>query len=175
MRPRCVIVTGRPGSGKSTLAPRLAERLNMPLVSRDAIKEGYIRTQGVGHDDLPPDTNGVVSRLWSEIVVAHLDGNVSVVIEAAFQHPLWAENIDPIRKVSDPTIVLCCVPAEVARRRYEDRAAREPDRAHFHGHATTTKYVEPDLDIPTIRVSTEGDYLPSVDSIAEMILGKSRS
>jgi adenylate kinase family enzyme len=173
MRPRCVIVTGRPGSGKTTLAPRLADRLHLPLVSRDAVKEGYIRTQGIGHDDLPADTNVVVSRLWSDIVMAHLEGNVSIVIEAAFQHQVWAANIERFRRVSEPTMVLCSVPLEVARSRYTQRAETEPDWVHYHGQATSTQYIEPDLDIPTIRVSTEVDYEPSIDSIAETVLRKS--
>lgn len=35
----CVIVTGIPAAGKSTMAARLAQSLNLPLISKDAIKE----------------------------------------------------------------------------------------------------------------------------------------
>jgi len=37
----------------------------MPLVSRDEIKEGYVNTFGVRHDQLPPDTNRMVTDLFS--------------------------------------------------------------------------------------------------------------
>src|SRR2546426_6363156 len=38
-KPKCVIITGQPGSGKTTLAKKLGERLWMPVISRDEIKE----------------------------------------------------------------------------------------------------------------------------------------
>lgn len=84
-KPKCII-TGQPGSGKTTLAKKLGERLWMPVISRDEIKEGYVNTYGVKHDQLPPDTNGLVSELFFGIVNQYLAGHISVVIEAAFQH-----------------------------------------------------------------------------------------
>ena len=56
----------------------------MPVVSRDEIKEGYVNTFGVKHDELPEDTNKVVSTFSFEVVNKNLTNNVSVVIEAAF-------------------------------------------------------------------------------------------
>ncbi len=41
-QPKCIIVTGRPASGKTTLAWILVKKLNLPLISRDALKEGYV-------------------------------------------------------------------------------------------------------------------------------------
>ena len=88
-KPKCIIITGQPGSGKTTLAKKLGERLWMPVISRDEIKEGYVNTYGVKHDQLPPDTNGLVSELFFGIVNQYLAGHISVVIEAAFQHKVW--------------------------------------------------------------------------------------
>ena len=55
-KPKCIIVTGQPGSGKMSLSKRLAERLWMPAISRDEVKEDYVNTHGVKRDQLPPDT-----------------------------------------------------------------------------------------------------------------------
>ncbi len=52
-RPKCIIITGRAGAGKTTLAKKLGEQLWMPVISRDQIKEGYVNTCGVRHDQLP--------------------------------------------------------------------------------------------------------------------------
>src|SRR5437016_11861612 len=78
-KPKCIIITGQSGSGKTTLAKKLGERLWMPVISRDEIKEGYVNTYGVKHDQLPPDTNGLVSELFFGIVNQYLASNISVV------------------------------------------------------------------------------------------------
>src|SRR5688500_9925004 len=85
-KPKCIIVTGRQGSGKTTLAKKLGERLWMPVIHRDEIKEGYVSTFGIKHDELPADTNRVVTDFFFRLVNQYLGGNISVVIEAAFQH-----------------------------------------------------------------------------------------
>src|SRR5215510_12155258 len=106
-KPLCIIITGRPGSGKTTLAKNLGQRLWMPVISRDEIKEGYVNTFGVKHDELPPDTNGVVSDLFFGIVSQYLEANVSVVIEAAFQHNVWELSMPKFLELALPVIVLC--------------------------------------------------------------------
>jgi len=68
----------------------------MPLISRDEIKEGYVNTYGLKHDELPTNTNGLVSELFFGIVNHYLEGNISVVIEAAFQHHVWEPKITKI-------------------------------------------------------------------------------
>lgn len=66
-KPKCIVVTGRPGSGKTTLARKLAEGLWMPKISRDEVKEGYVNTFGMKHEQLqnpPPKTS---FREWTPI------------------------------------------------------------------------------------------------------------
>jgi len=127
-RPKCIIVTGRQGSGKSTLAAKLARALWMPLVSRDEIKEGYVNTQGVRHDELPPDTNRVVTDLFFRLVDEHLAGGVSVVIEAAFQHGVWEHRMAGLVERADVRIVLCTVSTDVAAERSIRRGLEQPER-----------------------------------------------
>jgi adenylate kinase family enzyme len=81
-KPKCIIITGRAESGKTTLAKKLGERLWMPVISRDEIKEGYVNTYGVKHDQLPHDTDGLVSDFFFGIVNQYLAGKISVVMEA---------------------------------------------------------------------------------------------
>ena len=180
-KPKCIIVAGRAGAGKTTLAKRLGERLRMPVVSRDEIKEGYVNTCGVKHDQLPPDANRLVSDLFFAIVNQYLAGKISVVIEAAFQHQVWEFRMPEILELSSPTIVLCSVDEMIAARRHLERGLENPEREFYHGdnrvaHYRKTgeflppaDYAAPKLDVPTIEVSTDGEYAPSIDEIVKRI------
>jgi predicted kinase len=55
---RLVIIDGKPGSGKSTLAGIIHEKLGVPVVSKDGIKEYLF------------DTLGSKDREWSQTVGA---------------------------------------------------------------------------------------------------------
>src|SRR5436190_7359795 len=120
-KPKCIIVAGRAGSGKTTLSKKLGQRLWMPVISRDEIKEGYVNTYGLKHDQLPPKTNGMVTGLFFDIVDRYLASNVSIIIEAAFQHHVWEPRMPRVLKLAHVSILLCSVDAEVAAKRHLDR------------------------------------------------------
>jgi predicted kinase len=180
-KPKCIIVTGRAGAGKTTLAGKLGQHLWMPVISRDEIKEGYVNTQGVKHDRLPPDTDGLVTDFFFKIVNQYLAGRISVVIEAAFQHQVWEPRMPKIFELASPIIVLCSVDEVVAARRHLQRGLDNPQREFYHSdnrvvHYRKTgeflfpaSYAAPKFDVPTIEVSTAGEYIPSIDEIIKQI------
>ena len=181
-KPKCIIVTGRPGSGKTSLSKKLAERLWMPVISRDEIKEGYVNTHGVKHDQLPSDINGVVTNFFFEIVNQYLAGKISVVIEAAFQHKIWEPRMPKILELSALFIVVCSVDGRVAAERHLQRGLDDPSREFFHGDERVSiyrktgvmlppdNYIAPDFNVPTVHVSIEGQYSPSIDEIVNLVL-----
>lgn len=180
-KPKCIIVTGRAGAGKTTLAKKLGQGLWMPVISRDEIKEGYVNTYGVKHDRLPPGTDGLVTDFFFNIVNQYLAGNVSVVIEAAFQHHVWEPRMPGIYELASTMIVLCSIDDTLAARRHLRRGLDNPSRLLYHGdnrvvHYRKTGeflppagYAAPKFDVPTIQVSTEGEYVPSIDEIIKQI------
>lgn len=181
LKPKCIIVTGRQGSGKTTLAKRLGERLWMPVVHRDEIKEGYVNTFGIRHDELPPDSNRVVTELFFSLVDQYLKGNISIVIEAAFQHHVWEPRMAKLLESASVWLVLARVNKATAGDRAIQRGLENPDREFYHGDnrvvhykqtgelLTPADYAEPKFDLPTIKVSADGDYVPSLEDIVKQI------
>src|SRR4028118_2116860 len=167
-KPKCIIITGRAGAGKTTLTKKLGEYLWMPVISRDQIKEGYVNTYGVKHDQLPAETDGLVTDFFFEIVNQYLAGKISIVIEAAFQHKVWEWRMPKILELSSPVIVLCSVDIEIAARRQIERGLENPEREFYHGDNRVVHYKKtgeflqpadyeaPNLNVPTIEVSTDG-------------------
>src|SRR5215218_10706811 len=100
----------------------------MPVISRDEIKEGYVNTFGVKHDRLPPDTDGFVTTFFFDIVCRYLDNQVSVIIEAAFQHAVWESRMHKILELSHPFIIFCSIDAETAAQRHLQRGLANPHR-----------------------------------------------
>lgn len=153
----------------------------MPVISRDQIKEGYVNTYGVKHDRLPADTDGLVTDFFFEIVNQYLAGNICVVIEAAFQHKVWEPRLPKILELASPMIVLCSVDDVVAARRHLQRGLENPNREFYHSdnrvvHYRKTgeflhpaSYTAPKFNVPTIQVSTDGEYVPRIDEIVKQI------
>jgi hypothetical protein len=180
-KPKCIIVTGRQGAGKTTFAKKLGERLWMPVICRDEIKEGYVTTFGVKHDDLPADANRQVTDLFFELVDHYLSASVSIVIEAAFQHKVWEYRMPAITNRAFTSIVLCKADDEITFMRPIDRGLENPEREFYHGDGrvvhykktgeilTPAPYETPQFDLPTIEVSTNDGYEPSLDELVKAI------
>ncbi|MEM7801564.1 MAG: AAA family ATPase [Chloroflexota bacterium] len=172
-------MTGRPGAGKTTLARKLGEQLWMPVISRDALKEGFIHTLGIGHDQLPANTNGIVSDLFFETVAHYLSNGVSIIAEAAFQHQIWASKIAEISGLANVLLLICALDGKLAVERHRQRALVDSRRFFFHGDHVASKsarhsmdiphYSEPALNVLTLHVDTTASYRPSLDKLEQLV------
>jgi len=180
-KPKCIIITGRPGSGKTTLAGELSKRLYLPKISRDEIKEGYVSTFGVKHDSLPKETNGTVNEIFFETTLNLLKKNVSILVEAAFQHKLWDVVVPRMMEIARTTILVCEAGPELSARRHLERGLADPQREFYHGDKRVAlfretghfepggEYIPPGYSVPTLRVSTVDGYEPSLEEIVAFV------
>lgn len=100
---------------------------------------------------------------------------ISIVIEAAFQHLLWQPKLEELAKHADIAIVVCSVDPHLARSRFIQRGLADSTRERFHGDKAVQdlpmeKYNPPELDLPTMTVDTTDGYNPSLDSLVEFAL-----
>src|SRR5208282_3333215 len=139
-KPKCIVVTGRPGAGKFTLSRELAKLLYMPIISRDEIKEGYVNTFGVRHDELGPDCNRIATETFFDTVAFLLSRKVSLIAEAAFQHPVWQSRMDALTDAARVCIVICTIDGDEAARRHLQRGLNDSNREFYHGDKRVAVY-----------------------------------
>lgn len=170
--PRLLVVTGRPGAGKTTLAHALAREIWCPVLSRDEVKEGYVHTAAPA----VPTAREVqlhVNDAFFDAVGLLVGRGITLVIEAAFQHKLWAPRLEPMLPVADVRIMVCAAGPWVARKRTVERGLADPRRERFHGNrmvraaregqiAEIGPYEPPALPVPTLTVDTNDGYDPDL-------------
>jgi len=164
-----VVVAGIPGSGKTTLAGPLAQELQLPLLSKDTIKEALFDVLGTG--DL--EWSQRLGRASHRIMYAVAAESQGAVLESHF----WRGLSEPdLRALSAPMIqVYCRCPPELAAERYRQRitsADRHPGHLPEHQTEEVTRAwreAEPqplDLDGVLIEVDTSKPF--ESDAIAAL-------
>jgi predicted kinase len=115
-----VLVSGAPGAGKTSLAVPLAARLQLPLLSKDIIKEELFDSLGRSDSSLAWSQQlGAASMelMWKLAAYAP-----AIVLEANFRPHSDYERAR-ISSLSDRVVeVYCECPPEIAARRSRERA-----------------------------------------------------
>ena len=181
-RPVLVVVSGAPGAGKSTLAKQLAERLDIPLLDRDDIKDAMF------------DVMGWSDRAWSQKVGRAswellflfaerlLAAGSSAILDSNFErsaHPQLraiAERI-PYTLVE----VHCRAPASVCARRFRarwDAGDRHPGHVsdwseeRYLAETADRRFVPLKESDVLVEVDTDDCVNVDVDEIAKVIEGE---
>lgn len=130
------------------------------------------------------DTNKFVTDTFFETLEFLLSKNVSLIAEAVFQHQVWEVLFKKVSSLSDISIVVSEVDPNVAAKRHLQRGLNDASREFFHGDNRVTHYkktgefLEPgeyrssNFNVPTIIMSTEDGYSPSLDSIKDKLFAK---
>lgn len=169
-RPRLVVVTGRPGAGKTTLARALADALPCALLSRDALKAGWLQTLGVAHHELGSGANQPATQIFAATTTQLLQAGVSLVIEAAFQHAVWQPWLLQWSSGAEIRLIICQVADALAHQRVLARCAADPTWERMHGSvpAAPAPYQPPQSSFPTIVIP--GDAAPDLEMLRRFAL-----
>jgi predicted kinase len=175
-KPLLIVVTGRPASGKTTLAHLLSREIKCPLLSRDEFKEGYINTSGMPHTQLTEEANRDIYEIFFQAIDLLISKGITLVVEAAFQHKLWAPKLINLSDKAAIKIIVCKIPLEAAKERFYKRLIEQPDREKFHGDASnkesvllTGDYQTLKISAPTLEVDTSDYYKPDLKKIVDFI------
>jgi predicted kinase len=179
-KPLLIIVTGRPASGKTTLAYLLSQKIKCPLLSRDHLKEGFLNTIGFPYKMDDNSVNQHIYKTFFELTEEFISKEISVIIEAAFQHKLWENKLTQLLNKATIKIIICKTSTEIANSRYMNRFLNDPGREKYHGDRSnyktknqadlfTENYQQLRMNMPSLEVETTNGYTPGVDRILSFI------
>ena len=145
-----VVVTGLPGSGKTTVAVPLAEKLNLPLISRDHIKELLADHLGLG------SLAGEYATAAVHVMLGLAVRAPEVVLESFFWPGLSEPELIDLQR---PLVqVHCRCDPTLARARFVDRVSGGERHPIHHAMADWERFADGegllDLPGPLITVDT---------------------
>lgn len=177
--PLLIVITGRPASGKTTLAHILSKEIRFPLLSRDELKEGYINSTGVHHNQSVNSVDWHIYETFFETIDLLISRGVSLIVEAAFQHKLWKPKLSDFLEKADVRIIVCEINPALAKIRFAKRLLNDPNRKKYHGDKPGEKlismietYEQINIDTPILDVDTTSNYNPGIKKIISFIKQK---
>ena len=103
---------------------------------------------------------------------------MTVIVEAAFQHKLWAPRLNEISNIANLKLLICDIDPLLALERRQRRLLENPKREKFHGEKVKGEgkntdapqiSAPPVLDVPILRVNTTNEYDPELETILQFI------
>jgi predicted kinase len=175
-----VIVTGLPGSGKTTLSKKLAKKLNLPLINKDAIKELLFDCLGWKDREWSKKLGVATFDLLYYIMEAQMKAEKSFIVESNFKHEFDSKKFLALKKkyYFKPIQIICETKGEIIYRRFKRRVElgnRHPGHRdelvceEIKNNLLKGDYKSLQIGGKIIKVDTTSFRSMNIEKIAEMI------
>jgi predicted kinase len=165
-------MSGAPGSGKSTMAALLGQRLRLPVINKDRLRQATL--WGLGVDDINQAPWG--PGLWYPVMESLLGAQISVIGDMTLFPGICesdiAERLAPLAQLVQ-VFCRCEAPIErfVARSQADPLHRRDTQALLPQVTELAAGLQEPlALGCPTFVVDTTDGYHPSIDDLVERLI-----
>ena len=174
-KPLLLVVTGPPGSGKTTLSRTIGDRVGLPVLCRDGVKEGVVFTTGelVSHGT---PRAAALFDLFYELLDAHLRRGVSVIAEAAFRSDIAPAELLARQDHARLRMIRCTTSGTAWFDRFRARGSRPGHvddefvrRTLASGGPDAATYLIDLPGVPVLDVDTTSGYEPGLDEITDFV------
>lgn len=175
MKPFLVIVCGPSGGGKSSVAGPLSERLGIPLIGKDELKEVLFDSLGWGDRERSRQMSDAAYELMFHLAGRHLAAGSSFLLEANFR-PEAAMRLAALTEGTrfNAVTIRCHADPQVLRDRLRHRAEQ---RLRHPGHLDAELLAEAESLItegylqlgPQLEVDTTDPSKIDVEEIARRV------
>lgn len=152
----CILVAGMPASGKSTVAKYLSEKMKIPMISKDSLKEILFDEVGFQSREEKNKLGRAAMMLMYHMAEQCMQIKVPFILENNFEYAS-KEELERLLEVYHYTAITVRLTGD-PKKIYERFAKRDLSPERHRGHVVNDCYPEPEGSVkgnPT-RLNLEG-------------------
>jgi len=169
-----IYVSGSPGSGKTTLARHISKQLNIPQISSDLIHGGVAFTRP------DHDRSETIREIFVPYMINTSKLGISFVVDHVLQKNMAKETIiERLQEYANVIYIHTQASDPITRYKHNIETNESMDvkrrhdyllaRADHHSNNLENTMHKIELDIPTLVVDTNDNYIPSLEEIMAYI------
>lgn len=165
IHPTIIIVTGRPAAGKSTLAKWLSQELQLPLVSKDSIRETLFDRLGWKDRQWAQELGKASIDMMFYFARAELKVGHSIIMDNSFYPPVSNPRFQALKEEyhAESVQIVCNSDRETLFRRFKSRAD-SGNRHPGHGDQAVLEELYTNLADNASQILENGSPVIEVDT-----------